>query len=225
MPVISIANPKGGSGKTTLALVLSSTLSHKGARVAALDCDPNQPLKHWRGGASKNALQVISDVGERGLVGVIDREKVRQHFVVIDLEGTASRIVSRAIARSDLVLIPMAASALDAKEAARAISLVGDEEELMGRRIPVRLVFTRTSPLIPTREEKAIIAELTEARVPVLTNRLNQRVAYQAMFSRRLALHELPAQQVNGLAEAITNAENLGAEILATIKSLQQRAA
>ena len=39
MAVISIGNPKGGAGKTTLALVLADTLATNGARVSVLETD------------------------------------------------------------------------------------------------------------------------------------------------------------------------------------------
>ena len=41
MPIISIANPKGGAGKTTLAFILADQLSINGASVAVVDADPN----------------------------------------------------------------------------------------------------------------------------------------------------------------------------------------
>ena len=44
MPVISIANPKGGAGKSTTALVLGTTLAAHDATVTLLDCDPNRPI-------------------------------------------------------------------------------------------------------------------------------------------------------------------------------------
>jgi len=47
MPVISFANPKGGTGKSTSALILALELAHRGGKVALIDCDPNQAEK-WR---------------------------------------------------------------------------------------------------------------------------------------------------------------------------------
>ena len=39
MPVISFANPKGGAGKTTTALVLATQLASRGAQVLIIDAD------------------------------------------------------------------------------------------------------------------------------------------------------------------------------------------
>ena len=41
MAVISVANPKGGSGKTTLTLVLAAQFASQNASVAVIDADPN----------------------------------------------------------------------------------------------------------------------------------------------------------------------------------------
>ena len=47
MPVISFANPKGGTGKSTSALILALELAHRGGKVALVDCDPNQTTAGW----------------------------------------------------------------------------------------------------------------------------------------------------------------------------------
>src|SRR4051794_17371333 len=202
MPVISIANPKGGAGKSTTALVLATTLASKGATVSIIDCDPNQPIRTWGEGPSKSTVRILSDVTESRIVPVIDAERAERQFVIVDLEGTASRMVSRAIARSDLVLIPMQASAVDAAQAARAVGLVKEEEQVIGRTIPLRVVLTRTSPQIPSKNEKLIVDELRGAGVPMMSTHLNQRTAFQSLFTYKLALDELDPAAVNGLEAA-----------------------
>ncbi|MCJ2108168.1 ParA family protein [Methylobacterium sp. E-041] len=225
MPVISVANPKGGAGKSTTALVLGTTLAAHCATVTMLDCDPNRPIASWARGGSATAMKVLGDVGESGIVSAIDAERAARQFVLVDLEGTASRMVSRAIMRSDLVLIPMQASAVDAAQAARAVSLVQEEEQVVGRTIPFRVLFTRTSPAIPTRNEKMIMDELRGAGIPVLTTHLNERAAYKSMFTYSRALSELDPALVNGLPAAQDNAERLSEEIIELVSSLNVKAA
>jgi chromosome partitioning protein len=225
MPVISVANPKGGAGKSTTALVLGTTLASKDATVSIIDCDPNQPIKAWATGQSKSAVRVLSDVTESRIVPIIDAERAERQFVIVDLEGTASRMVSRAIARSDLVLIPMQASAVDAAQAARAVGLVREEEQVINRPIPLRVVFTRTSPQIPTRNEKLIMEELRGSGVPLLTTHLNQRTAFQSLFTYKLALDELDPTAVNGLEAAVTNAYRLAGEVIEVVRSINGKVA
>ena len=55
MYVITFANPKGGSGKTTSAMLLAEQIALSGGRVAILDLDPNANILGWHGGAKKQA--------------------------------------------------------------------------------------------------------------------------------------------------------------------------
>lgn len=225
MPVVAVANPKGGVSKTTTALILATGFAELGAAVSIIDADPNRHLVAWRAGASKSPVRVVPDNGR--LVQLIDAEQAAHDLVLVDLEGSASRAVGHAIARSDLVVIPMQATAMDAGQAMRAIELVREEEAVVGRAIAVRLLLTRTSPAIPSKAERLIIQEMRAAGLPLLRERLHQRTAFAACFSYRVALKELPEAEVNGLPAAIANAEALTAEITAVLNTLhaERRAA
>src|SRR5215218_2516758 len=225
MPVISLASPKGGCGKSTTALVLATTLAARGARIALLDADPNQPLVAWAQGGSASPVTVIGGISESQILTVIDAEKAEQDFVIIDLEGAATRLQSRAIMRSDLVLVPVAPTALDAAQAARAVALVQEEEQAIGRPIAVRIAFNRTSPQIPTRAEKAIVEELAAAGVPVLRTHLNMRAAFASLFAYRCALPELDPVLVNGIDKAIANANAFAGEVISILAEQSRRAA
>jgi chromosome partitioning protein len=213
MPVIVFANPKGGAGKSTSALVLALTLAEAGASVTVIDSDPNRPILDWRSGASHSTVRVVGDATESTIVHVIGAERERQQFVFVDLEGTASRLVSRAISRADLVVVPLQASAVDARQASRAVSLVQEEEDVLGRRINFRVLLTRTSPLIATKLEREIVGVLKGAELPQFTTHLNERQAFKAVFARRLSLPELDQTQVSGVPEAIANADKLANEL------------
>lgn len=225
MPVISIANPKGGAGKSTTALVLGSTLASQGASVSILDCDPNHPIATWAKGNERSSLRIISEISDSQILSAIDAESGERQFVIVDLEGTASRMVSRAIIRSDLVLIPMQASAVDASQAARAVGLVREEEQAVRRTIAYQVLFTRTSAAIPTRAEKAIAAEMRLNGITVLATHLNERAAYKAIFEHRKTLTELDPAKVNGLPAAIVNANRLVSEIVQVIREIMSQAA
>ena len=150
---------------------------------------------------------------ESTIVHVIGAEREQQQFVFVDLEGTASRLVSRAISRADLVVVPLQASAVDARQASRAVSLVQEEEDVLGRRINFRVLLTRTSPLIATKLEREIVSVLKGAELPQFATHLNERQAFKAVFARRLSLTELDQAQVSGVPEAIANADKLANEL------------
>lgn len=220
MPVIVTASSKGGAGKSTLTLVLAQALDDMGGTVTIIDADPNRPLVRWRAGKSSSAVEVVGNVTESNIIKVIREYSGTRQFVLVDLEGTANRLVSRAITQADLVLIPLQASALDSNEASRAVGLIQEEEEaLEGRTIPYRIVMTRTNPLITTKIEAGIYKALGDADIQLMNTRLHERQAYKAIFVRRLALAELD-DSINGLEGARDNAERLAGEVIELITTL-----
>ena len=217
MPVIVTASSKGGAGKSTLTLVLAQALDSMGATVTIVDADPNRPIVRWRAGSSTSNVQVVGDVTESSIIKTIREQSSNRQFVLVDLEGTANRLVSRAITQADLVLIPLQASALDSNEAGRAVGLIQEEEEtLAGRVIPFRIVMTRTNPQITTKIEAGIYRALDQASIPLMKIRLHERQAYKAIFVQRVSLSEL-GLNVNGLEAAKENAERLAEEVVELI--------
>lgn len=214
MPVITVANPKGGAGKSTAALVLATSLAQQGASVIILDCDPNRAIEGWRAGSSKNPVIVDGGITESTITTKLDAYRKKYQFVFVDLEGTASRLMSRALARAQLVIIPIQASPPDAELAARAIHLIREEEQAFEKTIPYRVLFTRTSPAIASKLETQITAQLKASEVPMFRNHLNERSAYKAMFYYQRDLEELDPRNVNGLPAARDNAFRLAEELV-----------
>lgn len=226
MPIICAANPKGGAGKSTTILALASTIAEQGGHVIIIDADPNKPITDWRTGGSKANIEVISDVTESNIRDKINDAAAKAQFVFIDLEGTASRMTSRAIMRADLTIIPLAGSALEAKQAARAVTLVRESGEDAGRELPFVLAFNRTSPPPFTKKiEREIASQMRANDMPVLDTHLHLRQAFNAMFMERLSLFELDPKAVNGLDGAIENAIQLTGEVLEMLRKQSREAA
>ena len=47
MPVIVMASPKGGVGKSTVSVLLATGFARLGAEVTIIDTDPNRSLSRW----------------------------------------------------------------------------------------------------------------------------------------------------------------------------------
>lgn len=194
MPTIVIASPKGGAGKSTTAVVLATELAAAGAEVTLLDCDPNRSVTLWsERGAVPKRIAVLSGVPEGEIVRAIKARDRDGHVVVVDLEGIASRLVSRAISQADLVLTPMRATTLDATIGVRALQLVAEEEEALSRRIRQAVVFTMTRA-IRSKQHAGIERSLRDQGVDVIEPGLMERAAYSALFEFGGDLSTLPAQ-------------------------------
>lgn len=217
MPTIAFVSPKGGAGKTTSAFLLSTALA-KLYDVTVIDADPNHPIKTWAtGGNTPPRMSIVSDVNEDTIIERIEDAATKTPFVVIDLEGTASKIVIYAISQADFVIVPTQGSQLDANEAGRAIRVVLQSEKMTGKAKPYAVLLTRTSPLIRTRGLAHIQNGLIGAGIPVLETELNERDAFKAIFSFQQTLDGLSATDVPNLDKAKMNVEDLTREILARL--------
>ncbi len=214
MPVITLASPKGGVGKSTSALLLATELAHKGVGVTVIDCDPEQWIYRWgQRGHAPDAMHIIPQPAEEDIIDVIETAAEQTPFVVVDLEGTANMLVAYAISRSDLVIIPAQASTMDGQSAAKAVRLVRQQERGFGRNIPFAVLFTRTSAAIRSRLEKALETQMRDAGVPMFQTHLIERSAYRALFDLGCPLEQLPAS-VSNLDRAIDNARAFAGEVL-----------
>ncbi len=229
MPVIAVSNPKGGAGKSTATLLLATYLAKQGASVCVLDADPNQPILDWKeAGQSKTTLKVVGGVRESTLMETLDEQT--QQFVFIDLEGTASILVSRSIALADFVIVPVQASAIDVRQASKAIKAVRDEEKVAQRsnperRIPYKVLMTRTpAPGAPVSSvQRQLELEIGAANIPRFRTSLAERLAYKALFVERLTLSELGHLRVGNLEAAYQNVHELAEELITSLQDVRVR--
>lgn len=219
MPTIVFANPKGGAGKSTSAVLLATQLAQNSAAVTILDADPNKPISYWskRGQRPEN-ITVIADISEATVIDEIDSAAETTPFVIVDLEGTASMMVAYAISRADLVIIPVQGSQLDAQEAGKAIRLIRQQEKAFAKKIPLAILLTRTNPAVRARTLTHIQAEFQKHNIRLFRTEIHEREAYRALFSFGGTLQSLDPAQVSGLDKAIANARAFAAEVIAVLK-------
>ncbi|MFC7473307.1 cellulose biosynthesis protein BcsQ [Dankookia sp. GCM10030260] len=74
MPLICIASPKGGVGKTTLAANLADALRRQGRRVLAMDLDPQNALRLHFGVGLADRAGFLANLPH----GIVWRDAVRQ---------------------------------------------------------------------------------------------------------------------------------------------------
>lgn len=222
MPAISVANPKGGAGKTTLTFVLACELARSGASVTVIDADPNAIIAGWgrkrADQGRETPFEIIAGPKESELVRLVDQYTASHDFVLIDLEGTASRMTSRALARSHLVLIPFNLSPIDAELAANAVGLIQEEAEALGRDIPFRLVRSRDNAAMQTKTAQRIIAAIAAAELPLLPVGLVERAAYRDIFDFAQTLEELDETKTSGVPAARKNAYEVARAVLQAIQ-------
>lgn len=214
MPTIAFVSPKGGVGKTTSAFLFSTAIA-KLYDVTIIDADPNHPIQTWAaGGNTPSRLTILSDADEDTIIERIEDAAAKTTFVVVDLEGTASKTVIYAISQADFVVIPTQGSQLDANEASRAIRVILQSEKMTGKPKPYAVLLTRTSASIRTRGLAHIQNGLIGARIPVLETELHERDAFKAVFSFQQTLDGLNPAEVPNLDKAKLNVLEFAHEVL-----------
>lgn len=212
MPLVTFTNPKGGSSKTTSAMLLAMCLAHRGQDVAIIDTDPNAPLLRFakrreeRGAGQVEGLNFYKATSET-IFDVIDPLSQAANWVIVDTEGTANMTVANALTRTDLAIIPINASRLDVDQGAKAVRMVQTQSKGLRRDIPYRLLFSRTDPTIRGRIERSISVDIEKSALPLFDTQIIRRAAFAAIFEFSQTLWELDPKKVSGVPMAIENAE------------------
>jgi len=206
--VITIAQRKGGAGKSTLAAQLAVAWAKRGARVAVLDIDPQKSLAAWaelrraRLGDAATGFDFAVLPGWRAAQWIEDRAR-QCDLVVIDSPPHVETEARIAIRAAGLVLIPVQPSALDLWATEATLALARDE------RRRVLAVLNRVPPRSAAVER--IAARLSEMSAPPAASRIGNRVALVQAMAQGLGVIETAAgspaaAEITALADEIAGA-------------------
>ena len=242
MYVITFANPKGGSGKTTSAMLLAEQIAISGGRVAVLDLDPNANILAWAQARRAQGREVPFAVHARPqaeeTVELIDSIGEKADYLIVDLEGSKDQIVTFALSRTDLCVIPLDGSPMEARQAAAAVKLVQTTASMIRAPIAYTLLFTRTNAAFQSTDERDVRAEMSASNIAALSVRVAKRAPYTRIFRDGVLLSELPdivEKEMEGktasvtekamkqVASAIENARDYAQAVIETLT--QERAA
>jgi chromosome partitioning protein len=204
--VITIAQQKGGSGKTTLAVNLAVWFAAQNQKVALLDTDPQGSLGRWfltRRDRLESPGMDFSTASAWGVSYECEKLRKTHDVVIIDTPPKVDADLRPALREADLVLIPVSASHLDLWATDGVLDLVERE----GRRALVVLNRTRAGTRLSEDVAQAAgkIAGLAGAR-------LGQRVVFAETMGQGLAAREA------GKSAAGAEVAALGAEVRAALQ-------
>ncbi len=140
--VITIAQQKGGAGKTTIAAHLATAFSQRGKRVAIIDIDPQGSLTQWHNmreeefGKDYTGMRLVTVSGWR-LPSEINMIRREVDIIIVDSPPHIQTETKTAIRNSDLVIIPVQPSPMDLWATNSTLELAVTE------RIPHRVLMNR----------------------------------------------------------------------------------
>jgi len=203
--VITVAQQKGGAGKTTLVAHLAVALAGGRRRVAVVDIDPQQSLTSWyrareaRLGEARAGLLVTQIKGWR-LQNEVARLKAEHDLVLIDSPPHAETEAKIAVRAADLVVVPLQPSPMDVWATRPTLELAAAE------RRPALLVLNRVPPRAALTAE--MLAEIEKLGAPLAKARIGNRVVFASALVAGGAVGEIQprgkaAQEIAALAREI----------------------
>ena len=198
--VVTLAQQKGGSGKTTVAANLAVALAGRGLKVAMVDTDPQGSLGRWflaRRARPGGAGLEFSTASAWGVS--FECEKLRRvaDVVIVDTPPKVDADLRPALREADLVLVPVAGSRLDLWAVDGVMDLIAREE----RRALIVLNRVKGG----ARLTEAVARE-AEGVGRVAVARLASRVAYAEALGEGRAVSEArgpAAAEVEALADEV----------------------
>ncbi len=184
MNTILIANPKGGSGKTTLATNIAGYLAAAGQSVRLLDLDRQQSASGWLALRPENlpSIKLLSD--KPANIGT------QEGWLVIDSPaGLHGKSLERVLKLVDRVVVPIAPSLFDMNASQEFLDVLQTEKAVRKGKIFVGVVGMRMAP----RTRAAAILEqfMKELDMPILAYLREAQLYVNAAFEGK-SLFDLP---------------------------------
>lgn len=141
--IVTLAQQKGGSGKTTLALNLACTALADGLSVAVLDTDPQGSLGRWfmTRREQGDPGMAFSTASAWGVSYECEKLADANDLVVVDTPPKIDADLRPALRASNLVIVPVATSHLDLWATESVLDLArreGRETLVVMNRVPPR---------------------------------------------------------------------------------------
>jgi chromosome partitioning protein len=203
--VITIAQQKGGAGKTTLCAHLALAWALSGKRVAVIDIDPQASLAAWHAmrretlGAEDSSFDFQSVTGWR-VQSEVERQAREHDIVLIDGPPHAETEARISVRAADLVVVPVQPSPMDVWATKPTLDLARAERK------PVLLVLNRVPPRANLTE--AMLVKLAALDAPIAQARIGNRVALANAMAEGMSVHEAApssraAEEIRALAKEI----------------------
>jgi chromosome partitioning protein len=201
MKIVSVLNPKGGSGKTTLATNLACGIHERGLRVLLVDSDIQGSARDWHAARDDNPIPLIALDRAPNLRSIAS---VGQGYDLVVVDGAANldSIIPAAIRIASAVVIPIQPSPYDIWAAGDLVDLIKARQEVTDG-IP-RSAFVISRAIKNTKLGSEVTDALGEYGLPVFRSRTSQRQLYAQSVSEGLSVLAHPKSEAAFEIQAIT---------------------
>jgi chromosome partitioning protein len=187
MRTILVMNPKGGSGKTTLATNICGLLAVRNFRVLLADLDRQQSATHWLARRPAHCPKI-------GRVDLdTDKKAIKEYdpdWLVVDTPaGLHGEPLADAVRRSDLIIVPVSPSIYDMDATREFLEVLRHYKVVQQGTSHIALVGMRVDNRTRMGAELALFLESLD--FPLLATLRDTQVYVQAAYYG-LSLFDLP---------------------------------
>lgn len=175
MKVISILNPKGGSGKTTLSTNLTMSLHQRDNKVLLVDSDPQGSVRDWHASKDDNPLPLVA-LDRPNTIKTLSSIASSYNYAVIDGTAKIESMIASTIKASDFVLIPVQPSPYDLWAVSDLVDFIKARQEVTDGTPKASFIITRA--IQGTKLGDEIVNALSEYDLKVFNTHITQRQIY-----------------------------------------------
>ncbi|MEO7761636.1 MAG: ParA family protein [Casimicrobiaceae bacterium] len=191
MHTIIVANPKGGSGKTTLATNIAGWLASKRQRVVLADFDMQRSSAEWLKRRSAHLPKIVGWTPDQDRKALQDAQP---QWLVIDLPaGIHGESLRDAVRRAEIVLVPVSPSWFDMDATKIFLAKLAEYKAIKAGNVHIGLVGMRVDSR--TRSATELEAFLKEYDFPYVTN-LRDTQVYVHAARDGLSVFDMPRSRV-----------------------------
>jgi len=188
MKKILIANPKGGSGKTTLSTNLAGYFASKGRQVYLLDLDQQQSSKGWL----QRRPPTLPKINRVRSVNALKKKKNVEIVIIDSPAGIRGDKLSDAVKDADWVIVPMQTSTYDINATQAFMNILKAEKAVRKERTFVAMLGMRVD--MRTKAAANLAQYLAENGFPVVGNLRNAQI-YAHTAEQGISIFDIPLYQ------------------------------
>jgi chromosome partitioning protein len=161
--VITVAQQKGGAGKTTLAIHLAAAFAKLGKSTLLFDTDPQGTCRQWHAARKGDDIGLIATSGWR-LGKDLAMARDNNDVIIIDSPPHAELDAKVTIRSADLVVLPIQPSPADLWAIRETVKIVTDEKK------PCLVVLNRVVPRAGITDEvrdKLMLMDIPTAKTTI----------------------------------------------------------
>ena len=209
MKVITVANQKGGVGKTTVAANIAAQYAQNGKKTILVDSDIQGSSMAFLASRPENYPK-ISAVSMPTKTIHEDIKSFIADVVVIDAGGRDSEVYRSAVAAADLLLVPVGASPFDVLSSEATFELYSQIAK--NKKMKGCVVLNMLPPLGNQKIVNEVLEFLEEVakkyKMKILDSTLFFRVAYKECALRGIGVSEFEGEKYEKASNEIKSLYN-----------------